>query len=274
MDRTGLRNLLPRGTTLPEEAWQSRHRSLLVVLWLHVPGILAFGAYRGSIDHALLEALAVVALALPATLLRGGRALRMACATVGLMMSSGIVVHLSGASSEAHFHFFVMVAAVSLYQSWMPFLLAVGFVVVHHSVVGVLDPSGVFSHQAAVNSPMKWAALHGVFILAESIALLATWRISEAEREETERMALQLRVKELTHRQALEINDTVVQGLTVSSYALQLGDTTMAAAALEQTLESARELVSRLLQDTAAGAPLRAGDLVREAPAVVLHQPA
>ena len=50
------------------------------------------------------------------------------------MTSSALVVHLSDGLIEAHFHFFVMVAVVALYQSWQPYLLALAFVVVHHSV--------------------------------------------------------------------------------------------------------------------------------------------
>lgn len=267
------RRLIPRGTHLPEDAWQRRHAGLVVLLWLHVPGVVTFGLLQGSpLRHALLEGIPLATLAALATFARLGRTVRMACATVGLMISSAVVVHLSEGSGESHFHFFVMVAVVSLYQSWSPFLLAVGFVVAHHGIVGVLDPPAVFNHPAALQHPWRWALLHGAFILGESVALLTTWRVSEAEQDETARIALELQRKELAQRQALEINDTVVQGLTVASYALDLGDNDLAAAALRETLAAARTLIGRLLDDTSGGDALQAGDLVREAPAVVVPE--
>src|SRR5262249_11707604 len=36
-------------------------------------------------------------------------------------------------------------------------------------------------------NPWKWAAIHGVFVLAASVAALANWRLSETAREQTVR---------------------------------------------------------------------------------------
>jgi hypothetical protein len=265
-----LRDVLPRGGELPADVWQHRHRGLVVLLWLHVPGIAVFGIVRDvGVQHALVEASAIAALALTASFAPTAT-MRMVAATLGLMASSGVIVHLSDGSIEAHFHFFVMVAAVTLYQDWLPFLLSVAFVVTHHGVVGVLDSHAVYNHPAAQARPWQWAGIHGLFILGESVALLAAWRTSENERAHAADYALQLQAKQLAQRQALEINDAVVQGLTVSSLALETGDTALASQALGRTLDAARSLIGRLLHETSGGEQLRAGDLVREAPAEVL----
>lgn len=265
-----LRAVLPRGGELPPEVWRHRHRGLVTLLWLHVPGIVAFGVVRGvGIRHALIEGAAIAMLAVVATV-APHNTLRMVAATLGLVASSGVLVHLSDGSIEAHFHFFVMVAAVTLYQDWLPFLLSVAFVVLHHGVVGVLDSHAVYNHPAAQAHPWQWAGIHGMFIMGESVALLAAWRTSENERANANAVALQLQAKDLAQRQALEINDAVVQGLTVSSFALDTGDVDMASRALGTTLAAARSLVGRLLRETSGGEPLRAGDLVREEAAVVL----
>lgn len=71
-------------------------------------------------------------------------------------------------------------------------------------------------------------------------------------------------------RQALELNDNVVQGLAVAKYALEAGDDTVARAAVEHTLASARDIVSDLLG--ADGKAMTAGDLVRERAATVLDR--
>lgn len=267
-----VRDTLPRGDALPAEAWRHRHHAILVLLWLHVVGLFVFGLTQGvDLRHGLQEAGTIGLFAGLATRRQASNNFRMVTATLGLMTSSGVLVHLSGGSIEAHFHFFVMVAVISLYQTWLPFLLAVGFVVAHHSLVGALDPDAVFNHPSALAKPWLWAGVHGLFILGESIALLCTWRLTEGERDRTADVALKLQATELAQRQALEINDAVVQGLTVSRYALETGDPELAGAALDSTLSAARDLVSRLLENTREDGRFRAGDLVREVPAVVLH---
>lgn len=48
---------------------------------------------------------------------------------------------LSGGYIEMHFHYFVVVAVVTLYQSWILFLIAIAFVVFEHAVIGMIDPT-------------------------------------------------------------------------------------------------------------------------------------
>ena len=54
---------------------------------------------------------------------------------------------------EAHFHYFVMVGALALYEEWWAYLLAIGFVVLQHGVMGAFDGT-VFPH---AHSPWRWA---------------------------------------------------------------------------------------------------------------------
>lgn len=72
-------------------------------------------------------------------------------------------------------------------------------------------------------------------------------------------------------REAAEINDAVVQGIVASQLARRLGRHEEADRILDGTLESSRELVSRLLAEASAGARQDAGDFVRTSPA---HLPA
>ena len=84
------------------------------------------------------------------------------------------------------------------------------------------------------------------------------------ERRRAERAAQELRDARTRRRQALEINDTVVQGLTTAIYALERGSRTSAQRALRSTLGTAREMMQNLLGESVA---ITAGELVREAPA-------
>src|SRR5687767_6111400 len=136
------RNALPRGGSLPADLWGTRHRTVLVVLWLHVAGIPVFGIVRGeSVTHSLFEAALVALFAAAATFQPGlRRGARAGIAGAGLMTASAVLVHLSGGAIEMHFHFFVMVGLITLYQDWIPFLVSIAFVAAHHGIAGVLLP--------------------------------------------------------------------------------------------------------------------------------------
>ena len=81
------------------------------------------------------------------------------------------------------------------------------------------------------------------------------------ERMRTEDLARQLRESDARRRQALELNDEIVQGLAVAKYALDCADNRTAFRAVERTLMAARLIVSKLLEDESNVAP---GDLVSD----------
>ncbi len=172
---------LPRGTSLPEEVWEQRHHGILVILWLHVPVVLIVALARGvGLPHGLLETIPVVGFAGLATASRPHRRLSMVTAALGLLTCSAVLVHLSEGLIEMHFHFFVMVGVITLYQHWLPFLVALGYVVFQHGLAGVLAPESVYSHPAAVAAPWKWAGIHGLFIAGMSAAGIVAWRLNES----------------------------------------------------------------------------------------------
>jgi two-component system, sensor histidine kinase and response regulator len=176
-----MREAIPRGSALPNEAWQKRHRGILLLLWLHVFGIPCFGFIHGNPLAQNIAAgtivMGIAALAMWKTL---GRRTQAGVATLGLMTSSALLVHLSGGYIELHFHFFVMMAVVALYQDWAPFLLALLFIVVDHGVMGMVASHAVYNHGQAQQNPWTWATIHGMFIVAESAALLVFWRLNES----------------------------------------------------------------------------------------------
>jgi PAS domain S-box-containing protein len=90
--------------------------------------------------------------------------------------------------------------------------------------------------------------------------------ITERVHAEEEREAHAARVhEEQTRRQAaLEINDSVVQGLTAALYALELHDTDAVRDYVRRTLDSARAIITDLVGPHEG--PVTAGDFVRTAP--------
>jgi diguanylate cyclase len=173
-------NWLPKGQLLPEHIWRRRHAAIVWLLWLQIPALIAFGVLQGqSLLHMLQEGAILAAAAVLAGSERLGVTQRVIAASFGLITSSAILVHLWAGYIEAHFHFFVMVGVLTLYQAWMPFLVAIGYVVLHHGLVGFLAPSSVYNHPDAVASPWRWALIHGAFVLAASVAHIVAWRTNE-----------------------------------------------------------------------------------------------
>ncbi len=173
---------LPEGRRLSDEVWRQRHRGLTWLLWAHLPALYLFALIRGySPASGVLQ---VAVLALPAGIAmisRFSREVRSASTSVGLVISASVLVHLAGGSIEAHFQFFVVLAFLTLYQAWLPFLLALVYVVIEHGVVGAIDPSAVFNSAADVAHPWKWAVIHGGFVLAAAFANILSWRLTEQE---------------------------------------------------------------------------------------------
>jgi diguanylate cyclase (GGDEF)-like protein/PAS domain S-box-containing protein len=203
---------------LPRDAWQPRHRVILWLLWLHAIGIFAFGLFVGvGPIHSLIEGSAVALWAVAANSVGFGQRARSAAASLGLLTASALLVHLADGAIEAHFHFFVMIAVIALYQDWVPFLLAIAFVVVEHGLVAVILPGAVYDHADAWADPWKWAIIHGSFVLAASAAHLAHWRLSEltqAERRRTEET--QSRLAAIVTSSDDAIISTSVAGLVTS----------------------------------------------------------
>ncbi len=202
-----LRRALPTGRALPDDIWCRRHAGILVLLWAHVALIVIFGLLRGeTLAHSSMEAGTVAAFTLAAGWSRGARSLRAVMASFGLLSASAILVHLSGGIIEMHFHFFVMLGVIALYQDWVPYLLAVGFVAVHHGTLGVVNPEGVYNHPAALAHPWVWAAIHAGFVLAASVVSMVAWRLNERYRAQADRARQQEVIARLS-RQVLSSPD-------------------------------------------------------------------
>ncbi len=177
-----LRSWLPQGRMLPAHLTRERHRTIVGVLWAHFPALALFGVLGGdSIAHVALDTSPVLALAVLAGWSRVSLRGRMAAASLGLAACSALLVHLWDGRIEAHFHFFVMIGLLTLYQDWLPFLVAIGFVSVHHGVLGVIAAGSVYDHAGAVAHPWGWALVHAAFVLAASVTHMASWRTNEQQ---------------------------------------------------------------------------------------------
>jgi signal transduction histidine kinase len=175
-----VRAALPRGGALPEHAWDARHRGICALLWAHVAGLAVVGWWRDvPAPLVALECCAVAAFAAAAMWESRSRTFRSSMAVLGLLTSTAALIASFHGLIEAHFHFFVVIAVVSLYQAWRPYLLAVAFVLVHHLALGTLMPVHVYNHAMAIDRPWLFALVHSIAVLAESLACLVFWRLTE-----------------------------------------------------------------------------------------------
>jgi diguanylate cyclase (GGDEF)-like protein/PAS domain S-box-containing protein len=190
----GFTERLPRGRTLPPEVWATRHRTMVRLVWFHVGLVFVFGLLRDvGVAHAAFEILPIAAFALIAGQASLSRRQRACAVALGLLTSSAMIVHLWDGRIEAHFHFFVMVAVLALYEEWVPYLLAIGYVVVHHGTAGLLGADQVFDHPDGLRSPLLWAVIHGGFIAALAAANVVHWRLNEDVRDDMRRSETRFR---------------------------------------------------------------------------------
>lgn len=170
--------VLPHGRSLPEAEWQSRQRALRWLLWAHFVAIpIITLLFDQGIDQAALDLFTPTFFAVVAQLQRGSRRVQSLIVTIGLLSCSALIVHITGGLIQAYFHFFVMVAALSLYEDWLPFATAVLYVGIQQTIT-----AEIVDYDEA-NSPWRWAAVHSAFIAALSLVCLATWRASARDRE-------------------------------------------------------------------------------------------
>ena len=188
----GLWELLPSGESLPATVWQTRHRFLLRLTWLHALLIAVIAVVFGDSweftfaalvrDGTVLRTTAeatIVGVFASVAALTTGRALPPVAVGFGLISASAILVHLSGGAIEFHFHFFVVLAFLALYQDRISYLLVLVYLVIYHVLVGAIWPHHVYNHPAALAAPLKWAAIHSFFFIAAAVGNMSAWRFNQ-----------------------------------------------------------------------------------------------
>jgi two-component system, sensor histidine kinase and response regulator len=194
----------------------------------------------------LLGGLATVPPAVLALLHPGARVTRLAIA-FGQMITSALLIDLTGGRIETHFHVFVSLAFLAFYLDWRVLLTATLVIATDHILRGLFWPQSVYG--VAIASP--WRAFeHAGWVLFEDLVLfvsvqssLAMMRASALDRAEleatNERVESKVRTRTLELEQRTEALDQARQqaehqaGLLVQ----QAGDLE---AARDEALQGAR----------------------------------
>jgi hypothetical protein len=127
--------------------------------------------------------------------------------------------------------------------------------------LGVEDQAGLALREAW-HWPIVWWDVIGAVVAVFYLSL----RGSYASVLRGAQLFEDMKVRE---RQALEINDNIVQGLSVAKYALDQGKDEKSREAVEDTLKKARELITELLGEEETEVALGPGELRRRRPATV-----
>jgi signal transduction histidine kinase len=197
-----LLDALPHGHYLAEEDWQRRHRLMLWILGLHAPGLLALGLALGYTPRMLtLVVIPPLALVGLGHLLRHHRRPTSITVTVGLVYCSAALVVLTHGTIEAHFHFFVIIGFIALYQDWAPFLVNIVFTVISHGIGSAWQQTLIFDHVEGQEHPWLWSLIHGVAVLVACAGALLVLRVTEDTQREKDVLGRRLADSEINRRQ-------------------------------------------------------------------------
>lgn len=182
--------LMPK-VRLSDAAFRSRHRALTVVLWLHAPVLVVLAVVNGHAvvgKHAhgaawlvwcfIAGAVLCALVAGIARTRRGGSG----AVSIGLLLAAMALVHAGNGLTDLHFHFFVVLGLISLYQDWLPLFLGILIVGVHHLVIGMTMPET----PQALAHPVWFSLLHIVFVVAMCATQLTYWRFAAAAETEAD----------------------------------------------------------------------------------------
>ena len=174
----------PRGSRLPDPAWNFRHR-LIVLFALVSSGLVTLFSLtqQAPLWVALVQGAAPAAVALVAWKAPVGRRFSASLSSASLMVIAAVVVQISG-TIEAHFLFFILVPVVALYEDWAPLATASLLVLGHHASLGVSMPTTVYNHGAAHEQPLTWSLVHSVLFLAMCATSIVHWTIHERARRD------------------------------------------------------------------------------------------
>jgi diguanylate cyclase (GGDEF)-like protein len=225
--RNILTSVVPRGQTLPHDLWQSRHQAVLWLLVVHAGVILVYGLLRGySIAAVAIDALVPALGALAASRSALPREVRSCIGATSLMLTSAVIVHLSGGYIEAHFHFFAMVPIIALYEDWAAFGCGVGVVLLHHGAMGTVAPHQVYDHANAWEHPWRFAFIHAALFAAACVGSIVNWNLHEKARKAERDLA-----SEMAHR----AHHDALTGLPNRARLLEHGQQSLAEAAVADT---------------------------------------
>ncbi len=110
-----------------------------------------------------------------------GRALTRHVIAVAQMLTSALLIHLTGGRIETHFHVFGSLAFFAFYRDWRVLMTATVVVALDHAARGIFWPQSVFG--ILTSSPWRWME-HAGWVVFEDIFLFISIRQSLCDMSE------------------------------------------------------------------------------------------
>ncbi len=198
---------IPDGSAIDTETWMRRHRIMLVILGLHVPALVGLGLLEGPepISGATLPEIAmgelllwvgiIAVLTAVAALPMLPRRARTGAVALALTWASTVLVSFSGGFIEAHFHYFVAIVWLAVYEDWVPLAIGVAVVAGTHQLFSLFEMGMMFNHEPAMENHGFWANVHAVFVLAGVVGVLQLWSSLESSRADIEEKLAEIATK-------------------------------------------------------------------------------
>jgi signal transduction histidine kinase len=150
-----------------------------------------------------------------------GQAVTRHAIAVGQMLTSALLIHLTGGRLETHFHVFGSLAFLAIYRDWKVLVSATVVVAVDHFARGVFWPQSVFG--VLTTSPWRWVE-HAGWVLFEDAFLLVSIRQSLREMRQIADRQARLEdwnqgIENVVKERTRELEETHKQLLTASRQA-------------------------------------------------------
>lgn len=155
----------------------TRHRLLLVILWLQVPALAGLGLARGAVLHQVVAASLLLILLAAAGMIPKNRSLAASLVALGLVAAAGTLVLYMNGSTESLFAFFLAITAISLYKDWKPLLVGLAALAALHLIAGFFVPGQALARSPAAADPAWWASAHFGATLLLALLLATSWRL-------------------------------------------------------------------------------------------------
>jgi signal transduction histidine kinase len=163
-------------------AWAGKERVLHMHVWV-----------------AILGGAGIILLPILLAFLRPGTMLTRHVIAASQMLSSALLIHLTGGRIETHFHVFGSLAFLAFYLDWQVLITATVVVAADHFLRGIYWPESVYG----VSNPEWWRFLeHAGWVVFEDVFLI--WSCILGNRELTSSAARQAQVEHLSEQEQLK----------------------------------------------------------------------
>jgi signal transduction histidine kinase len=168
--------------TVSPYAWEGKVHAIHMHVWIAVVG----GA-------------GIVILPILLALFRPGTTLTRHVIAASQMLSSALLIHLTGGRIETHFHVFGSLAFLAFYLDWQVLVTATVVVAADHFLRGIFWPESVYG----VANPEWWRFLeHAGWVVFEDVFLI--WSCVMGRREIESSALREAQIEELSEQEQLK----------------------------------------------------------------------